>query len=61
MQEINTYIKILNVYRKLLVGYRLGKISGNDVLRLYIDYLKQYIKLGTNKSTYLGDITNYNH
>ena len=59
MQEIDAYIKILNVYRKLLVGYRLGKLSGNDVLRLYIDYLKEYIKLGTNKPTYLGDINNY--
>ena len=59
MQEVDAYIKILNVYRKLLVGYKLGKLSGNDVLRLYIDYLKEYIKLGTNKPTYLGDINNY--
>ena len=42
-----------------MIGYHFGKFDCDDVQKLYIDYLKEYIKLGTNKPTYLGDINNY--
>jgi len=51
-ESTKTKIKILEIKKELILRYKSNNLSPTDIHTLYIEYLKQIIKLGTNSPIY---------
>lgn len=57
-KELEIRLKIMNIYKYL---YLHRKLSSAEILKLYIEYLKLSVCLGTNSPVFEENLKKYNH